>query len=217
MVALLRVQLPAAFCLPYLSLTPDFFSCSYFGRLRVKNWNWNWNLTQLVSRFVYLLCSKARLFLCLARTLPCSFLPVLSHPFLPPPLAYLSLHLSRPLPSQSFAFVQCLCRPCSHFICFPLFFYLSHFHCISKVSYCISEPNTPPPHPLFLSFPQLPFSLSPSPTPAAIIMVLPFHFRSYYPALILLLIALHLPLSETFSLPPALHFSSTFPVSHPVH
>ena len=76
------------------------------------------------------------------------------------------------------------------------------------------NPVIPPPT---LSFPLSPnpLSLFPSPNPAVINMVLPFHFRSYYPALFLLLLALRLPLSPTFSL--LLHLSSTFPVSHPAH
>jgi len=162
------------------------------------------------------LCSRARLFLCLARTLPYSFLPVLSHPLSPYParFIFLSTSLDLPLLGRSLSF-NVFVAPVRILSIFHHSFTLSYVYCILEVSYCISEPSNPPPHPFFFSFLQPTFSLSPSPNPAVINMVLPFHFRSYYPALFLLLLALRLPLSPTFSLP--LHLSSTFPVSHPAH
>ena len=176
MVALLRVQLPAAFCLPYLSLTPDFFSCSYFGRLRVKNWNWNWNLTQLVSRFVYLLCSKARLFLCLARTLPCSFLPVLSHPLSPSParFIFLSTSLDLSLPNRSLSF--------NVFVA-PVHI-LSVFHCsfTCLISTAFRKSRTAFPNPI-PSPPTLSFCLSPNSLSLCLPPLPPLRLLWFFPSI----------------------------------
>ena len=130
MVALLRVQLPAAFCLPYLSLTPDFFSCSYFVESKKLELELELDAISQSVCLPFVLQGSPVL---VSRTHAPMFVSArpFTSPFSLPRSLHLSLHLSRPSPSRSFTFFHCLCRSCTHLIYFPSFFYfvlcLLHF------------------------------------------------------------------------------------------